>query len=44
MLGYFFIDGKHSMENFNITDLRRFSLLGKPYMHKRNTVKIHSNK
>ena len=32
------------MENFNATDLRRISWLGKPYMHKKNTVKSHSNK
>ena len=35
-----FIDGKYSMENFNITDLRRFSWLGKPYRHKKTTVKV----
>ena len=38
----YFIDGKHGMENFNTTDLRRFSWLGKPHMHKKIIVKSHS--
>ena len=40
----YLIDGKHSMYNFNTTDLHRFSYLAKPYMHKKTTVKSHSNK
>ena len=39
----YFIDGKHSMDNVNTTELHRFSQLGKPYMHKKTTVKSHSN-
>ena len=35
----YFIDVKHSMEKFDITDLHRFSWLGKPYMHKKTAVK-----
>ena len=33
------MDGKHGMENFDTTDLRRFSWLGKLYIHKKNTAK-----
>ena len=40
----YFTDGKHGMENFNTTDLRRFSWLEKPYMDKKNTVKSHSKR
>ena len=42
--GNYFIDGKHSMDNFITTELHKFSKLGKPYMHKKLTVKSHSNK
>ena len=38
------IDGKYSMDNFNTTQLHRFTLLGKLYMHKKTTVEPHSNK
>ena len=38
------IYGKHSMENFNNTDLSTFSWPGKTYIHKKNTVKCHSDK
>ena len=38
----YFIDGKHSIDNFNTTELQRFSKLGKPYIHKKTTVKSHS--
>ena len=37
----YFIDGKHSMDNFNTTKLHRFSYLAKLYMHKKATVKSH---
>ena len=36
----YFIDGKHCMENFNTTDLQRFSWLGKPNIHKKMTVNL----
>ena len=39
----YFIDGKHSMDNFNTTESHRFSWLGKLCMHKKATVKSHSN-
>ena len=39
----YFVDGKHSMEHFNTTELHRISKLGKPYMHKETTVNsIHA--
>ena len=37
------IDGKHGMDNFNTTDLHRVSQLGQPYVHKKTTIKSHSN-
>ena len=40
----FFIDGKHSVGNFNTPDLHRFSWLRKSYVHKEIAVKFHSNK
>ena len=42
----YFIDDKVSMEKFNTTDLHRFSWLEKLYMyvHKKTTVRSHSNK
>ena len=39
----YFIDSKHSMDNFNTTESHRFSWLGKLHRHKKATVKSHSN-
>ena len=38
----YFIDGKHSMVNFNTVELNKFSWLGKAYIHKKTTVESHS--
>ena len=40
----YFINGKHSMDNFNTTDLHRLSWLGNLFMHEKTTVRSHSNK
>ena len=40
----YLIDGKNSMENFYTRHFHRFSWLGKAYMHKKTSVKSHSNK
>ena len=41
----YFLDGKHSMDNFNTTELHRLFWLGEPYMRKKTTLNlIQTNK